>query len=305
MAGTTDSGNHGDDKVTAIALPFSYTLYDHTFNSINVSSNGNAQFTTTDTAFTNVCPLPWTSHNDAIFPYWDDQRTDANRAARLSLVEPAGLHLGVWHCAQPDLQYRMAHCVFLLRPPANYELRLYEGQNRFDVVWGAVASGNTSATAGLQRDNTFLTQYFCNGSGGAATGGQSYIYIPPPCPSPTPSTTPSPTATFTPTPTSTATATATPTATATFTPTATATPTATHTPTPTPTATHTPTPTPTATATVTATARRYYGNSYSYRNSYCKRHRDSHGYAYCNRDANSDSYHNTHCDAAAYSDTKV
>ena len=77
VPGTTDSGNHGDDQVTNIPLPFSYTLYDQTFNSINVSSNGNAQFTTTDTAFTNVCPLPWTSHNDTIFPYWDDQRTDA------------------------------------------------------------------------------------------------------------------------------------------------------------------------------------------------------------------------------------
>ena len=72
MPGTTDSGNHGDDTVTTIALPFSYTLYDQTFTTINVSSNGNAQFTTTDTAFTNVC-LPWTSHNYTIFPYWDDQ----------------------------------------------------------------------------------------------------------------------------------------------------------------------------------------------------------------------------------------
>ena len=78
VPGTTDSGNHGDDQVTAVALPFPYTLYDQTFNSINVSSNGNAQFTTTDTAFTNVCPLPWPTHNYTIFPYWDDQRTDAN-----------------------------------------------------------------------------------------------------------------------------------------------------------------------------------------------------------------------------------
>src|SRR5262245_34798303 len=75
VPGDTDSGNHGDDQVTNVALPFSYTLYDQTFNSINVSSNGNAQFTTTDTAFTNAC-LPWASHNYTIFPYWDDQRTD-------------------------------------------------------------------------------------------------------------------------------------------------------------------------------------------------------------------------------------
>ncbi len=71
VPGTTDIGNHGDDAVTTIALPFSYSLYDQTFNAINLSSNGNAQFTTTDTAFTNQC-LPWTTHNYTIFPYWDD-----------------------------------------------------------------------------------------------------------------------------------------------------------------------------------------------------------------------------------------
>ena len=61
VPGTTDTGNHGDDQTTTVPLPFSYSLYDQTFNSITVSSNGNAQFTTTDTAFTNVCPLPWAS----------------------------------------------------------------------------------------------------------------------------------------------------------------------------------------------------------------------------------------------------
>src|SRR6516162_8415407 len=53
VPGETDIGNHGDDTVTSVALPFPYTLYDHTFNSINLSSNGNAQFTTTDNAETN------------------------------------------------------------------------------------------------------------------------------------------------------------------------------------------------------------------------------------------------------------
>src|SRR5206468_2958066 len=52
---TVDIGNHGDDQVTTVALPFPYTLYDQTFNSVNLSSNGNAQFTTLDTAFTNSC----------------------------------------------------------------------------------------------------------------------------------------------------------------------------------------------------------------------------------------------------------
>ena len=56
VPGTTDIGNHGDDTVTTVALPFSYTLYDQTFTSINLSSNGNAQFMTTDATFTNRLP---------------------------------------------------------------------------------------------------------------------------------------------------------------------------------------------------------------------------------------------------------
>jgi len=261
VPGTTDIGNHGDDTVTTIALPFSYTLYDQTFTSINLSSNGNAQFTTTDTTFTNQC-LPWITHNYTIFPYWDD----------LYLVNSGfGIFTSISGSAPNrifNIEWRAQY--FPGSGSAGFELRLYEGQLRFDVIYGTLTNGNTSATAGVQRDNTFFTQYFCNGSGGAATGGQSYFYIPPPCPTPTPSATPSPTATFTPTPTPTATATATPTATATATatstPTATATvtPTATATVTPTATATFTPTPTPigsapptatpTATATATATA---------------------------------------------------
>ena len=57
---------------------------------------------------------------------------------------------------------------------ANFELRLYEGQTRFDIIYGTVNNGNTSATAGVQKNDTDFTQYFCNGTGGAATGGQSY-----------------------------------------------------------------------------------------------------------------------------------
>ncbi|PYK47424.1 MAG: hypothetical protein DME51_13700, partial [Verrucomicrobia bacterium] len=75
VPGTTDIGNHCDDCVTTIALPFSYALYDLTFTSVTVSSNGNAQFTTIDSAFANFC-LPWTTHNYAIMPYWEDLTTE-------------------------------------------------------------------------------------------------------------------------------------------------------------------------------------------------------------------------------------
>src|SRR5439155_941224 len=62
---TTDlmvSGNSGP-SVTAVSV---------------INGNMNAQFVTTDNNWGNSCPLPWTTHNYTVFPYWDDQRTDVN-----------------------------------------------------------------------------------------------------------------------------------------------------------------------------------------------------------------------------------
>src|SRR5262245_46565072 len=186
VAGTTDIGNHGDDLVTTIPLPFSYTLYGNTFTSINLSSNGNAQFTTTDSAFTNVC-LPWTAHNYAIFPYWDDQRTDAQSGCSGFPGGTCGIFTSISGTAPNRIFNIEWRTVYFSSPTqsANHELRLYEGQTRFDVIYGAVALGNSSATAGVQNGDTVFTQYFCNGSGGASTGGQSYTLQPCGSPSPT------------------------------------------------------------------------------------------------------------------------
>src|SRR5207237_2039183 len=63
VPGTTDTGNHCDDCVTNIALPFPVTFYDQTFTSANVSSNGNLQFTSTNEAAINDC-LPTENMTD-------------------------------------------------------------------------------------------------------------------------------------------------------------------------------------------------------------------------------------------------
>jgi Fibronectin type III domain len=230
VPGTSDVGNHGDDLTTTIALPFSYSAYDQTFNSITLSSNGNAQFTTLDAAFSNTC-LPWIAHNYTILPYWDDLRTDANTGCGTYPGGSCGIFTSVSGTAPNRIFNIEWRTVYFAVPTlqANFELRLYEGQTRFDVIYGTMANGNTSATAGVQKNDTAFDQYFCNGSGGAATGGQRYTLQ---------ACTPSPT------PTATATATAT------------ATPTATVPPTPTPTATVTPPPTPTPTVAPTPPAPR-------------------------------------------------
>ena len=191
MPGSTDTGNHGDDVTTTVPLPFSYSVYDQTFNSITVSSNGNAQFTTDDAAFSNVC-LPWASHDYTILPYWDDQRTDANSGCSGYPGGACGIFISISGTAPNrifNIEWRAVYFANTASP-ANHELRLYEGQSRFDVIYGTVASGNSGATAGVQKDDSTFDQYFCNGSGGAATGGQSYI-LQSCSPSPTPTASPS------------------------------------------------------------------------------------------------------------------
>jgi hypothetical protein len=229
VAGATDIGNHCDDCTTTIPIPFSYSLYDQNFTSITLSSNGNAQFTTTDGAFTNVC-LPWTAHNYTVFPYWDDLRTDVNTGCTGYPGNTCGIFTSVTGTAPNRIFNIEWRTVYFAVPTlkANHELRLYEGQSRFDVVYGVVANGNASATAGVQKNDSAFDQYFCNGSGGAATGGQSYII--PPCGTPTPTPTASPTPTPVPSPTPT--------------------------PSPSPTPSVTPSPTPTPPG-ITLTARGY------------------------------------------------
>jgi len=213
VPGTTDSGNHCDDCTTAVTLPFSYSLYDQTFTVANVDSNGTLQFVNPVSIFTNTC-LPDTSRTYLAFPYWDDLRTDANSGCSVFPGGACGVFTSISGSAPNRIFNLEWRAVYFADPTmtANFEVRLYEGQSRFDVIYGTVANSNTSATAGVQKVTDF-DQYFCNGSGGAATGGQSYILQT--CGTPTPTPTVSPSAT----PTPTATATATPTATARPTPT--------------------------------------------------------------------------------------
>ena len=155
---------------------------------------------TSDTTFTNVC-LPWLNHDYTIFPYWDDQRTD-NLGWAGCVGYPGGT-CGIFTSVTGsppnrifNIEWRAVYFSNTAQQ-ANHELRLYEGQSRFDVIYGTVPQGNASATAGVQRDNTIFTQYFCNGTGGAASGGQSYTLqgCPTPTPTPTPTVTPTPTCT--------------------------------------------------------------------------------------------------------------
>ena len=126
---------------------------------------------------TNACHGPPTTTR--IYPYWDD----------LYLVNSGfGIFTSISGTAPNrifNIEWRAQY--FPGSGNAGFELRLYEGQTRFDVIYGTVTNANTSATAGVQKNDTAFDQYFCNGAGMPATGGQSYILTP--CTSPTPTPT--------------------------------------------------------------------------------------------------------------------
>ena len=127
--------------MTTIALPFSYTLYDQTFTSINVSSNGNAQFTTTATDFTNAVPA--VDH-----PQLHDLPVlgrPAHRCKRGCSAFPGGT-CGIFTSVTGTAPNRIFNIEWRTdyfaetTMTANYELRLYEGQKRFDVIYGTATT---------------------------------------------------------------------------------------------------------------------------------------------------------------------
>ena len=161
VPGDTDTGNHGEDLVTNVALPFPYMACGTAHTSINVSVNGNAQFTTSDVDYLSNTCLPWSGHDCTIFPYWDDLRTDDNSGCTGYPGDTCGIYTSVSGTAPNRIFNIEWRAVYMDDPDqkANFELRLYEGQNRFDVIYGTLEEGNSGATAGVQSCDTCFAEY--------------------------------------------------------------------------------------------------------------------------------------------------
>jgi len=174
VPGTSDAGNHCDDCTTTITLPFSYTLYDQTFTSAIVSSNGNIQFTSGNAAFSNGC-LPddnGYTFTYTIFPFWDDlytQNSGQGIFTSTSGTAPNRIF---------NIEWRAVHCCGYSGISVNFEVRLYEGQNKFDVIYGSPLDNNgyggdgNTQTVGVQRDGSEFTQFECNTAGTLSSGLQ-------------------------------------------------------------------------------------------------------------------------------------
>src|SRR5262249_42146360 len=149
--GLTDIGNHCDDCSTVIALPFGYRFYGSLFTSIAVSSNGTASFLSTNAPPNNVC-LPDTvgfPSGYTIYAYWADQFTDNN------ILGTSGLGIFTSISGSPpnrtfNIEWRTREWLFF-NTTISYELRLYEGQSRFDVIYNpGTPINNFGGTEGVQ-----------------------------------------------------------------------------------------------------------------------------------------------------------
>jgi hypothetical protein len=129
-----------DDCTVHVPLPFAVTLYDRTYTSAKVSSNGNVQFSSDSTAFGNTA-LPTNAFGATILPYWDD--LDTRGAGYAVQTQTTG--------SSPD---RVFHVWWHVKhvagaTPADFELLVYESLAQFDVVYAGGGAG--TATIGIQR----------------------------------------------------------------------------------------------------------------------------------------------------------
>ena len=166
VPGTTDTGNHIDDGDTFVALPFSFSLYDQTYNGVNVNSNGRLDFVCINEplgylsaclpAPDNQCPYAYT-----IFPLWSDYRTDVIGEGCSTFASGCGIFTSVSGTAPNrifNIEWRAVYFADHTQT-ANFEARLYENNpnKRFDFIFGTVQPGSDQLyVSGVQGPNKLL-----------------------------------------------------------------------------------------------------------------------------------------------------
>jgi hypothetical protein len=188
VPGTTLVGVRCDDCAAPINLPFTVKLYDQSFTTANISSNGVLEFGSGDFAYGNSA-LPVPIYDHTIVGFWDDL---------LLTGSGQGVYSATAGTAPNRTMYLEWRATSLgTGQPLDFEIVLHENSNNFEVVYGTQTGGNgASATTGVERDMQYFTQHSYNQA--IITPGLMLSYTKQDCPTSTPTTAPTNTPTTAP-----------------------------------------------------------------------------------------------------------
>ena len=195
VPGTTDTGNHCVWCETPISLPFPFTLYDQTFNAVNVTSSGRLDFACVNEPanYTQTClPAPPNNclYDYTIFALWAEWSTSTGQAGCSTWENGCGIFTSISGSAPNRIFNIEWHVTYREGgQPGNFEVRLYENDpnKRFDVIYGAVGGvTDTYDSAGLQGPVGFFTQDFCWATPPQTVSRTYAVMLPCTTPTPTP-----------------------------------------------------------------------------------------------------------------------
>jgi hypothetical protein len=171
----------------AVDAPRITNTYDGQFSSVLAGSNGTLGFIGDPNPPTNTC-LPSPAWNYAILPFWDD--LDTTQTADCPVC---GIYTSVSGGAPNrifNIEWKAVRTGSSV--PNDFEVRLHEGTNQIDIIYGTINNAATY-TVGLQgRLGGPFLQIACfpgdNPVGGGIAEGEMISFVPPgggPAPTPT------------------------------------------------------------------------------------------------------------------------
>ncbi len=145
---TTPTSLTGDDNFITVTLPFSFNYLGQSYTSINICTNGFANFGTPSTSFSNANLFTTALPFNVLAPWWDDLIVDALAAVRTSVSGTAPNRVfTIQFENMPDYYFGAVRRL-------NFQIRLYETSNVIDFVYGPnnalAASTRSTASIGIK-----------------------------------------------------------------------------------------------------------------------------------------------------------
>ena len=154
-----------------VSLPFGFTFYGVTSNSIYVSTNGWVSFTNPGGAFPTSSPIPTGGlPNSLIAVFW----------ANLSSLSGAGGSPGVYYKTVGNAPYRKfviewdGYYFSGSQPSVNFELILYENNNLIKIQYNYILNSTWTPVVGIEADGTQGIQY----PAGSVTSNSAVLFHP-------------------------------------------------------------------------------------------------------------------------------